>query len=101
MDLSQFLDKFLFSTSCSCCLVLLLLLLLNAAAAAAAAAASHACWLLQVCLLAAASPFLPSSSLTRSPLRRPGSADMEEHSVLQTCCFEVVQKLKRKSKLVE
>ena len=29
----------------------------------------------QTCLLAAASPFLPSSSLTRSPLRRPGSAD--------------------------
>ena len=56
-------------------LVLLLLLLLNAAAGAAAAA-SHACWLLQVCLLAAASPFLPSSSLTRSPLRRPGSADI-------------------------
>ena len=27
-------------------------------------------------MLAAASPFLPSSSLTRSPLRRPGSADI-------------------------
>ena len=32
----------------------------------------------QTCLLAAASPFLPSSSLTRSPLRRPGSADLFE-----------------------
>ena len=44
---------------CSSCSMLLLLLPLR-----------------QTCLLAAASPFLPSSSLTRSPLRRPGSADI-------------------------